>query len=94
MDRGRVARSIVDRRWHGPKAQERGGTLTGAWPPATPEHGSSLVGAQQREGNTGNSARAAVWRPGDDGETVEERKLGNNGTRASKEGESEMGEVR
>jgi hypothetical protein len=94
MDRGWVARSIVDRWWHGPKAQERGGTLTGAWPLTTPEHGSSSVGAQQREGNTGNSARAAAWRPGDDGETTEERKLSNNGARASEEGESEMGEVR
>jgi hypothetical protein len=38
-------------------------------------------------------ARAAAWRPGDGGEMVEERELGNSGARASKEGESEMGEV-
>jgi hypothetical protein len=36
----------------------------------------------------------AVWRPGDGGEIAEERKLGNSGTRASEEGEIEMGEVR
>jgi hypothetical protein len=59
MDRGRVARSIVDQRWHRPKAPERGGTLNGAWPPATLEHGSSSVGAQQREENTGNSSQAS-----------------------------------
>jgi hypothetical protein len=39
-------------------------------------------------------ARAAAWRPGDGGETVEERKLGNSGAWASEEGKSEMGEVR
>jgi hypothetical protein len=94
MDWGRGAWSTVDRRWRGLKALERGGPLTGAWPPATLVHGSSPVGAKQREGSTGNSARASVWRPGDDGETTEERELGNSGTRASEEGESEMGEVR
>jgi hypothetical protein len=31
------------------------GALTRAWPPAAPVHGSSLAGAQQREGNVGNS---------------------------------------
>jgi hypothetical protein len=91
MDRSWVARSTVDRRWRGLKAPEHGGALTGAWPP---EHGSSSVGAQQREENTGNSARAAVWRPGDGGEMAEERKLDNSSARASEEGESEMGEVR
>jgi hypothetical protein len=55
---GLVARSTVDRRWRGPKALERGGMLTGARHPATLKHESSSVGAQQREGNTGNSARA------------------------------------
>jgi hypothetical protein len=34
-------------RWHG-------GTLTGAWPPAAPVHGSSPAGAHKREGNVGN----------------------------------------
>jgi hypothetical protein len=57
MDRGRVAWSTVDRRWYGPKAPKHGGALTGVWPPATPEHGSSPVGAQQREGNTGLGQR-------------------------------------
>jgi hypothetical protein len=36
-----------------------GGALTGAWPPAAPVHGSSPAGAQQREGNVGNSAWAS-----------------------------------
>jgi hypothetical protein len=36
-----------------------GGALTGAWPPAAPVHGSSPAGAQEREGNVGNSARAS-----------------------------------
>jgi hypothetical protein len=49
----------VDRWWHGSKALEHGGALTGAWPSTTPEHGSSLAGAQQREGNMENSARAS-----------------------------------
>jgi hypothetical protein len=39
-------------------------------------------------------ARAAVWRPGDGREMVEEREHGNSGARASEEGDSEMGEVR
>jgi hypothetical protein len=47
------------------------------------EPGSSLTGA-----------RALVWRPGNGGEMVVERKLGNSGAQASKEEESEMGEVR
>jgi hypothetical protein len=51
VDRGRVTRSTVDRWWRGPKAPEHGDALIGAWPPATPEHGSSPAGAQQREGN-------------------------------------------
>jgi hypothetical protein len=34
--------------------------LTRAWAPATPEHGSSPAGVQQREVNTGNSARASL----------------------------------
>jgi hypothetical protein len=95
MDRGWVARSTMDRRWRGPKGSERGGALTGAWPPATLEHGSSPTGAQQREGNMGNPARTTAWRLGDDGETAGERKLGNSDAQASKEGgESDMGEVR
>jgi hypothetical protein len=52
MDRGRVARSTVDRRWRGMKAPERGGALTGAWPMATPEHANSPAWAQQRERGT------------------------------------------
>jgi hypothetical protein len=58
VDRGRH-QSTMDRRWRGPKAPEHGGALTGAWPLATPGHGSSPAGAQQREGNTGNSAQAS-----------------------------------
>jgi hypothetical protein len=49
----------VDRRWRGLKVPDHSGALIGAWPPATLEHGSSPSGAQQREGNTGNSARAS-----------------------------------
>jgi hypothetical protein len=47
----------MDRRRRGPKAPERGGALTGVWPPATLVHESSPVEAQQREGSTGSS----VW---------------------------------
>jgi hypothetical protein len=48
MDRGRVARSIVDRWWHGPKALERGGVLAGGGIIERGEHGepgSGLTGA-------------------------------------------------
>jgi hypothetical protein len=76
MDRGRVARSSVDRRWRGPKTLEREGVLTGAWPLATPEHGSSPVGAQQREGSTGKSARASL---GSGGGVATGRQRGNGG---------------
>jgi hypothetical protein len=37
----------------------RGGTLTGARPPATPVHQSSPAGAQQGEERKGSSARAS-----------------------------------
>jgi hypothetical protein len=60
--------------------------LTGGGTTERGEHGepsSGLTGAQ-----------AAMWRPGDGGEMTAERKLGNGGAQASKEGESEMGEVR
>jgi hypothetical protein len=59
VDQGRVTWSTVDQQWRGLKAPEYGGALTGVWPSATPEHGSSSAGAQLREGNTGNSARAS-----------------------------------
>jgi hypothetical protein len=36
-----------------------GGTLTGAWPPATPVRQSSQAGAQNGEGSEGNSARVS-----------------------------------
>jgi hypothetical protein len=36
-----------------------GGTLTGAWPPATPARQSSPAGAQNGEGSEGNSARVS-----------------------------------
>jgi hypothetical protein len=37
----------------------RGGMLTGVWPPATPEHGSSPARAQKREGSAGNPSQAS-----------------------------------
>jgi hypothetical protein len=100
MDRGRGARSTVDRLWRGLKAQEHGGALTGAWPPATPEHESSPAGAQQREGSTGNSAQASPGlgqRSGDRATAGERRRRESLATTAlmlKKRGKSEMGEVR
>jgi hypothetical protein len=44
---------------HGGADRGHGGALTEAWHPAAPMHGSSPAGAQQREGNVGNSARAS-----------------------------------
>jgi hypothetical protein len=87
MDRGRGVWSTVDRWWHRSKAQEHGSALTGAWPLATPVHRSSPAGAQQREGSTGNSARASsgLGRRCGDRATAEEGELGNSGTRASEE---------
>jgi hypothetical protein len=100
MDRSRGARSTVDRWWREPKAPEHGGALTGAWPPATPVHGSSPTGAQQREGSTGNSARAS---PGL-GRLCGDRATAGKWRRREglatvilmlrKRGKSEMGEVR
>jgi hypothetical protein len=50
----------VDRRWCGQRGGPgRGGTLTGAQPPASPVRQSSPAGAQQREERTGSSARAS-----------------------------------
>jgi hypothetical protein len=37
-----------------------GGALTGAWPPVAPVRQSSSVGAQNREGSEGNSARVSL----------------------------------
>jgi hypothetical protein len=83
MDRGQVARSAVDRRRRGPKAPEHGSALTGAWPPATPEHESSSARAQQREGNMGNSARASPglgrWR-GDQATAGKQRRRESSAT--------------
>jgi hypothetical protein len=100
VDRGRGARSTVDWRWCGPKAPERGGALTGVWPPATPVHESSPAGAQQREGSTGNSARAS---PGHERWCGDRATVGKRWRRESlataalvlrEMGKSEMGEVR
>jgi hypothetical protein len=44
---------------HGGADRGHGGALTGAWPPAALVYGSSPVGAQQREGDVGNSARSS-----------------------------------
>jgi hypothetical protein len=100
MNRGRGAWSTVDQWRRGPKVPERGGMLTGVWPPATPVHESSPAGAQRREGSTGSSARASLElrrRCGDWAmveETVEEVELGDSGTHAMGEGEECSGEVR
>jgi hypothetical protein len=59
VNRAGRARSTVDRWRRGPKALERGGTLTGVRPPAAPVHQSSPAGAQKRERSTGISARAS-----------------------------------
>jgi hypothetical protein len=99
MNRGRGARSTVDRRRRGPKAPERGGVLIGVWPPATPVYESSPAGVQQREGSMGSSARASPelrWQCGDRatvGEIAEEGDLGDSGTHAMGEGEECSGEV-
>jgi hypothetical protein len=100
MDRGRGARSTVNRHWRGSKALERGGALTGAWPPTTSVHGSSPAGAQQREGSTGNSARASPGlgrRCGDRAMAGKRRMRESSATTAlmlRERGKSEMGEVR
>jgi hypothetical protein len=56
VDRGRSGGAPCT---HGGADRGHGGALTGAWPPTAPVHGSSPAGAQQREGNVGNSARAS-----------------------------------
>jgi hypothetical protein len=100
MDRGQGTQSTVDRCWHGLKAPERGGALTGARPPAIPVHRSSPAGAQQREGSTGNSARASQGlgrRCGDRATAGKQRRRESLVTAAPvlrKRGKSEMGEVR
>jgi hypothetical protein len=70
----------------GPKAPERGGVLTGVWPPATSVHESSPAGEQQREGSTGSSARAVVWLPDNGGGNSGGGGLGDSGARAMEEG--------
>jgi hypothetical protein len=54
-------------RWHG-------GTLTGAWPPAAPVHGSSPAGAQKRQGNMGNPVGGSPRR----GQQCGDRATGQN----------------
>jgi hypothetical protein len=51
--------------------------LIGVGLTATPEHGSSPAGTQQREGDSGLTVvRVAMSRPGDDGEETAEEVLG------------------
>jgi hypothetical protein len=88
MDRGRAAWSTVDQWWHGPKASELGRRRevhSGAWKLAG--GGTTERGEHGELGSGLIGARAAAWRPGDSGETAEERELSNSGTRASEEGE-------
>jgi hypothetical protein len=72
--------------------------LIGAWPPATPVHGSSPAGAQPREGVTGNSARASSelwWQCGDQATVGKRQRRESSATLAlelQKRGKSEMGE--
>jgi hypothetical protein len=81
---------------HGGADRGHGSALTGAWPPASAEHGSSPAGVQQsgEHGEPGGrltEARVVVWRPGDGEETAAGREVGNRGARALGEGESELG---
>jgi hypothetical protein len=50
--------------WTGGSADRRvtghGGMLTDVWPSVTPEHASSLMRAQKREGSAGNLSRASA----------------------------------
>jgi hypothetical protein len=99
MDRGRVARSTVDRmvawtegtgaHWRARRslASSHSGAqkLAGGGTTERGEHG------EPSSGLTG--AQAAVWRPGNGGEMATKRKLSNGGSRALEEGKSEMGEV-
>jgi hypothetical protein len=93
MDRGRGARSTVDRRWRGPKTLEHGGVLTGLWPAAISGARKLTGGGTTERGEHGELGsgltgdRAAVWQPGDVGEMVEEGELGDSGTCPSGEGE-------
>jgi hypothetical protein len=56
VDRGRSGGAPLT---HGGADRGHDDALAGAWPPAAPVHGSSPTGAQQREENVGNSARAS-----------------------------------
>jgi hypothetical protein len=88
MDRGRGARSTVDQWWHRPKASELGRRRefhSGAW--KLTGGGATVRGEHGELGSGLIGARAAAWRPGDSGETTEERELNNSGTHASEEGE-------
>jgi hypothetical protein len=82
-----------------------GGTLTGAWPPATPVRRRSPAGAQNGEGSTGSSARTSPelrWRQGGRATTGKARwcrcsvrgrlELGEREMRAGK-GAVKLGEV-
>jgi hypothetical protein len=76
MDRGRGARSTVDRRWRTHRSMASGHSsarkLTSRGATDRGVHG------ELDSGLTG--ARSAVWRPGDGGEMAEEGELGDSGT--------------
>jgi hypothetical protein len=94
VNRAGHAWSTVDRRWCGPKATERGGTLTRVQPPAAPVHQSSPAGAQKRERSTGISARASPElgrRRGDRVTRRHEEVTGSSVGRGSGAGEEKRG---
>jgi hypothetical protein len=88
MDHGRVARSTVDRWWHGREdararrcahrslASGHSGVwkLVGEGAEERGEHREPILGLTR--------AQAVLWRLGDDGEATAERKLSGSGARA------------
>jgi hypothetical protein len=83
----------VDRRHRSAAARSPEHGLRALWSIEARRRGTIERGLHGELGSGLTGARAAAWRPGDSGETAEQRKLSNNSARALKEGKSEMGEV-